>query len=158
GRALTDKTNPTLLESRFKPIGSRLAWRFARTFWPARSRTTARSRTGSSAMPTTGLVHLHHQLVYFGLLFRRQFVFERDGQAKMQPLDFPFRIQHFVELSQRLLFVDRIRLHKLVQRLHRILHLPLQFIEACRRPLNLSAHESLLLLRKIEFTRVSHDQ
>ncbi len=94
----------------------------------------------------------------FGLLFRRQFVFERDGQSKMQPLDFSFRIQHFVELSQRLLLVNRIRLHKRVQRFHRILHLPLQFIEACRRLLNLRAHESLLLLRKIEFTRVAHDQ
>jgi hypothetical protein len=59
------------------------------------------------------------------LLVRRQLVLNPDRHAHVQRFDLTFGIKNLIELRQRLLFVDLIRLHSFVQSFHRILQLPL---------------------------------
>ena len=75
----------------------------------------------------------------------------------MQRLNLAFSIQNFVELRERLLFIYLRSLHRCVQRFHRVLQLPLQFVEARGGPLNLAAHELLLLVSQTEFALMLHD-
>jgi hypothetical protein len=65
-------------------------------------------------------------------------------------------VQHFVELRQRQLFVHRTRFHSFVQGLHRILQLPLQFVKARRRAIDLGPHERLLIIGQSQLTLMLH--
>jgi hypothetical protein len=93
----------------------------------------------------------------FHLLVSRQFVLEPDSQLHVQPLDLAFVVQHFVELRQGLLLVDGVLFHRRMQRFHRVLQLPLQFIEARGCLVDLGAHESLLLVSQGQLALMLHD-
>jgi hypothetical protein len=74
----------------------------------------------------------------------------------MCALDLAFTVQHFVELRQRQLLVYRIRLHRFMQCFHGILQLPLQFVEARSRAIDLATHERLLLISQPQFSLMLH--
>jgi hypothetical protein len=91
------------------------------------------------------------------LLIRRQLVLQTNRQLHVQTLDFTFALEHFVQLREGKLFVDGIALDRLVQRFHLVLQLPLKFVEARRRSLNLCAHECLLIVSQRQFALMLHD-
>jgi hypothetical protein len=91
------------------------------------------------------------------LLIHRQLVLKTNCQLHVQTLDFTFALEHFVELREGELLVDGIAFDRLMQRFHLVLHLPLKFVEARRRALNLSAHKCLLIVSQREFALMLHD-
>jgi hypothetical protein len=91
------------------------------------------------------------------LLVRRQLVLKTNCQFHVQALNFAFALEHFVQLREGELFVDGIALDGLVQRFHLVLQLPLKFVEARRRSLNLAAHECLLIVSQRQFALMLHD-
>jgi hypothetical protein len=91
------------------------------------------------------------------LLIRRQLVLQTNRQLHVQTLDFTFALEHFVQLREGKLLVDGIALDRLVQRFHLVLQLPLKFVEARRRALNLCAHECLLIVSQRQFALMLHD-
>jgi len=95
-----------------------------------------------------------HQLL---LLRRSKLVLNPNSHPDVQSFDLAFGVEHFVQLRERLLLVDGIRFHRVMERFHRVLQLPLQLVKARRGLLNLGAHESLLFRREIQFARVLHD-
>jgi len=90
------------------------------------------------------------------LLFRGQFVLNPDCQFHVSAFDLAFTVQHFVELRQRQLLVYRTRLHGFAQGLHGVLQLPLEFVEARRRPIDLTTHERLLIISQRQFSLMLH--
>src|ERR1041384_183751 len=129
------------------------------------TRPSARPRTHASG-PTRPHARIHSRAVHalevahrlkFHLLLRRQFVLDPDSHPHVQRLDLAFSVEDFVELGERLLFVYLRRLHRFVQRFHRVLQLPLQFIKARGRALNLAPHELLLFVSQSQLALMLHD-
>src|SRR6185436_17721574 len=133
------------------------SWSRTTRAWPPRSagsRSTARTHTWT--ITARRPVILPDGLELY-LLIRRQLVLQTNRQFHMQTLDFTFALEHFVQLREGKLFVDGIALDRLVQHFHLVLQLPLKFVEARRRSLNLSAHECLLLVSQRQFALMLHD-
>ena len=86
-----------------------------------------------------------HALKFLNLL-RCQIVLNADCQGRVQFLDFALSIQDFIELCERLLFIDLIRFHGLVERFHGVLKLPLQVREVRLRLLHLRLDQIPLLV------------
>jgi len=92
------------------------------------------------------------------LLFLGQLVLDANGHADMQAFDFAFGVEHLIELRKGQLLVDCIHFHRFTQRFDGVLQLPLQIIKLGRSPLNLLAHECLLLVGKCQLALMLHHQ
>src|ERR1043166_1019026 len=152
------------------PLRSRSRWSSAA--WTAGStgsaRATARphaagtARSARATWPHARAVHprtdadvAHH--LQFLLLVRSEFVLNANRHAHVQHFDLALSVEHLAELRQGLLFIYLRRLHRFVQRFHRILQLPLQLIEARRRALNLAAHKLFLVVGQTKLALMLHD-
>ena len=93
----------------------------------------------------------------FHLLIECQLILDANRHPHVQRLNFALRIQHFVELSERQLLVDLITLHRFMQRFHRSLKLPLEFVEARGGALHLAEHECLLRVSQRQLALMLHD-
>jgi hypothetical protein len=71
--------------------------------------------------------------------------------------DLALTVEDLIKLRQCQLFIHRAGLHRLMQRLGRILQLPLEFVEARGGAINFPTHVNLLLIREPQFTLVLHD-
>jgi hypothetical protein len=86
-----------------------------------------------------------------------QFVLDPNCQFHVSSFDLPLTVEDLIELRQGELFIHRAGFHRLMQRLGRILQLPLELVEAGGSAINLPPHVGLLLIREPQFTLVLHD-